>query len=435
MSELLGLAQSPRTVFEVLYSADTTCSSRQGQRDIHLNETQDDVDVALQILCQITRSAGDQMGEPWSNIDYEAVWNSSSGGATWLQAPARFFIQTPQDDTGLCCSFGASAIVGDDNKRSFRSLLIMSQSQLSILEHCKWEIPREWESSDLPLAILPLTLLQAHVNQTSQTLTLLIQRIERIEAQVLNSLTIVDFASLIRDLHACNSDLIKLQRRRHFETELIVVLREFIGKHKTATTNYQHIQVNIAQSIFKGNTTINTQNSSQELAESSIDGQSRPFKLLDSFFVLQERRSQVSKYDLEVLPRRIKNQFTAVYNLIAQRDTKANIELADKSRVIAEATLRDSSSMKTIAVMTLVFLPATFVCASRQPPPHIRRPTNFVPNTIWSFFSISFFNWQADTKVMASRRIWIYFAVASPLTLVVLLCWVLRTRKSREKRS
>lgn len=53
---------------------------------------------------------------------------------------------------------------------------------------------------------------------------------------------------------------------------------------------------------------------------------------------------------------------TQVYNLVAQRDTRATHDLARDSAKIAEATLRDSSSMKTIAAMTLIFLPATFVC-------------------------------------------------------------------------
>jgi len=39
--------------------------------------------------------------------------------------------------------------------------------------------------------------------------------------------------------------------------------------------------------------------------------------------------------------------------------------VATASAQIAQATLDDSSSMKTIAVMTLLFLPATFACASQ----------------------------------------------------------------------
>jgi hypothetical protein len=75
--------------------------------------------------------------------------------------------------------------------------------------------------------------------------------------------------------------------------------------------------------------------------------------------------------DLQILPQRIDNLITAasfprlssfphtntpqLYNLSNQRDAKASVDLA-------RAALNDSSSMKTIAVITLVFLPATFPC-------------------------------------------------------------------------
>jgi hypothetical protein len=63
---------------------------------------------------------------------------------------------------------------------------------------------------------------------------------------------------------------------------------------------------------------------------------------------------------------------------MAQKDAKVNIELAKTSagiarsskddsavmREIAEQTKRDSSAMKTIAVLGMFFLPGTFVAVS-----------------------------------------------------------------------
>ena len=46
---------------------------------------------------------------------------------------------------------------------------------------------------------------------------------------------------------------------------------------------------------------------------------------------------------------------------MGQRDNKLNIEVARDSKSIAAESKRDSSSMKTIAVLTIVFLPGTFV--------------------------------------------------------------------------
>lgn len=46
---------------------------------------------------------------------------------------------------------------------------------------------------------------------------------------------------------------------------------------------------------------------------------------------------------------------------------------------------------------------------------------------------MSFFDWQADLEETVTIRVWIYFAVAMPLTFVVILCWLLYTRRNREK--
>lgn len=50
--------------------------------------------------------------------------------------------------------------------------------------------------------------------------------------------------------------------------------------------------------------------------------------------------------------------------MIAQRDSKVNISVAEDSKKIAAAAKRDSSAMKTVSILTLVFLPGTFVAVS-----------------------------------------------------------------------
>jgi hypothetical protein len=46
---------------------------------------------------------------------------------------------------------------------------------------------------------------------------------------------------------------------------------------------------------------------------------------------------------------------------MAQKDAKVNIELAATSTMIAKETKKDGSSMKTIAILTMFFLPGTFL--------------------------------------------------------------------------
>jgi hypothetical protein len=43
---------------------------------------------------------------------------------------------------------------------------------------------------------------------------------------------------------------------------------------------------------------------------------------------------------------------------------QANLEIAQSARQIAEATMRDSAAMRTIAVLTMLFLPGTAVAVS-----------------------------------------------------------------------
>jgi hypothetical protein len=47
--------------------------------------------------------------------------------------------------------------------------------------------------------------------------------------------------------------------------------------------------------------------------------------------------------------------------MIAQRSNILNYSIAADSREIAEAGKRDSSAMKAIAILTMAFLPGTFV--------------------------------------------------------------------------
>ena len=58
---------------------------------------------------------------------------------------------------------------------------------------------------------------------------------------------------------------------------------------------------------------------------------------------------------------RTQTQLQVVYNFMSQKDNLVNIEVAADSRKIAQASKRDSSAMKSIALLTMVFLPGTFV--------------------------------------------------------------------------
>lgn len=106
---------------------------------------------------------------------------------------------------------------------------------------------------------------------------------------------------------------------------------------------------------------------------------------------------------------------SSMSNLIAQQESKANQNIATQSAIVAVKTAeiavaaqRDSSSMKAIAALTMVFLPFTFIA---------------------TLFAMPMFDWHAEQgqPVMSPRSqryFGLYWAAATPLTFVVLCSWL-----------
>ncbi|KAL8660882.1 MAG: hypothetical protein Q9202_006114 [Teloschistes flavicans] len=84
-----------------------------------------------------------------------------------------------------------------------------------------------------------------------------------------------------------------------------------------------------------------------------------------------------------------------VFNLVTQQDSETNMS-------IAQATKNDSAAMKTIAALTMVFLPATAVS---------------------SFFGMAFFNGQGGYLTVTSNW-WIFLVTTIPMTLMLFLIWL-----------
>ncbi|KAL9100232.1 MAG: hypothetical protein Q9163_004371 [Psora crenata] len=68
-----------------------------------------------------------------------------------------------------------------------------------------------------------------------------------------------------------------------------------------------------------------------------------------------------SLHQYECLSKNVQAQIAVVYSYTAQRENALNIEIAKDSKSIAAACKRDSSAMKSIALLTMLFLPGTFV--------------------------------------------------------------------------
>ena len=91
---------------------------------------------------------------------------------------------------------------------------------------------------------------------------------------------------------------------------------------------------------------------------------------------------------------------------MANRDSETSQTIAIESASIAEGARQDSHAMKTIAALTMFFLPATFISSFLG--------TNlFVLNT----------SGNGKPELIVSELWWIYLVSAVPLTLFTLLVW------------
>ncbi|KAI8959135.1 hypothetical protein F5Y11DRAFT_14795 [Daldinia sp. FL1419] len=117
---------------------------------------------------------------------------------------------------------------------------------------------------------------------------------------------------------------------------------------------------------------------------------------------------------------RLHIQRQALYNIMAQKESKLNLEIASQQRRLAHATKRDGTAMKTLSLLGAVFLPGTFMA---------------------SVFSMTFFDFRVGSDSggdssggsEVSSELWVYFAVTLPLTLlIVMVWWIIDHRRERK---
>lgn len=105
-------------------------------------------------------------------------------------------------------------------------------------------------------------------------------------------------------------------------------------------------------------------------------------------------------------------------NHIGRKDARLNENISRSSLAVAETAQRDGSLMKSIAILGMIYLPATFVC---------------------TFFSMGFFQWrgQGDGTTTVSPDLWVFGLSAAAFTLltvgVFLACTMNRGNRMRAK--
>ena len=93
-----------------------------------------------------------------------------------------------------------------------------------------------------------------------------------------------------------------------------------------------------------------------------------------------------------------------LFSRIAKRDQEMSIQIGKDSMEIARAAKKDSTSMKAIAGVTMIFLPGTFLA---------------------SLFSTPLFEWNSGSGRLVTHELWIYWVITIPITLATLVIYFL----------
>ncbi|OCK94825.1 uncharacterized protein K441DRAFT_89226 [Cenococcum geophilum 1.58] len=319
--------------------------------------------------------------EDWITNEHANLWQNGSGGSAYLTAGERigFILQTPRDG-GPFCSLSLlqkASATGYPAEPGSRGLYV---------------------ADPIDFMILPVRILQEQVIYNRDELFKLIKKVNEVETRIATGNVPPNAETDNRILNKLSLEHLSLHQRWNFALELGGnMLRYF-----------------------------------DAIANRSLSPGFEYSRIMREEVERQIRYSEQARYDFENLPRRIRNQSKAIFSIIAQRDNQLSIEISKSSRKIAEESRRDnqlniqiakssariaeesrrdSASMKTIAVLTLVFLPGT---------------------SIASIFSMTMFNWNASQgQPIASKYIWVYFVITIPLTLLILLTWLWWYKRSQ----
>lgn len=134
--------------------------------------------------------------------------------------------------------------------------------------------------------------------------------------------------------------------------------------------------------------------------------------LLHHIQVLHDRL-HMQMVDNEYTLKRVDIQIQALFSLITQNDSLNSLKQAQSTQAIAEASYRDASSMKTLAVVTMFFLPGSFISA---------------------MFSMPMFEWDkvdresSNIGVKLMPQFSLYWSITIPLTMITFLLYFIWLR-------
>ncbi|KAK3387898.1 hypothetical protein B0H63DRAFT_559337 [Podospora didyma] len=154
---------------------------------------------------------------------------------------------------------------------------------------------------------------------------------------------------------------------------------------------------------------------SSEYGLSSRAGRQIRVRMEDIAYELDDRINDchLMMNNMSLTMQTVWNHFARQDNLMNLNLSKVNTHLARTNTGLSQDMKRDSSQMRSIALLTMVFLPLS---------------------TVASIFSTTFFNWSpSEGESFVSSYFWVFAVVALALTGIVVGVWYLATRAHHRK--
>ncbi|KAK2590627.1 hypothetical protein QQS21_011693 [Conoideocrella luteorostrata] len=187
-------------------------------------------------------------------------------------------------------------------------------------------------------------------------------------------------------------------------------LASTLRKSKTLEKLLSFMQRVLGEAAAKYQERLRDLSPEEPASDDSPEGDIRGCSLLKNHVSVLQERQEMQVMDTDYTLKRVQVQIDALFSIIQQQDAMHNLELSKSTHEIAYFSYRDSASMKTLAVVTMFFLPGSFVSA---------------------LFSTQCFEWagvdlrSASIGVKPTPQFRLYWAITIPLTLMTFLLYFL----------
>ena len=176
---------------------------------------------------------------------------------------------------------------------------------------------------------------------------------------------------------------------------------------------------------------MNTGSSGVPEATDDLDFHPSGLSLNDTLNIIWDYTA-IHLFDADTLAERLRNQMESIFQITAQRDSRANLAIADINNELAWQGRETNSAMMTIAFVSLLFLPGTFVAAVFDMMSDFAEVTTSALSSSSSSPDSTTTKTEQRTMTIKTNPLTIYWLTTGLLTLTLCLAWILYLYRRRK---